>query len=334
MFKATQESIEDLFEWASSEGRCVFAGDDSLQRLLYRHVGDGYITQPWKGLFALKEDWEKLSPCEQTRRIVKSLSLKHPSWIFYGATAATMFGLEVASSALRPLQLATTRRSYLARNDGRIEWHLLKNRETELVDGVLVTCFDPTLLDCLGSLGFRHALAIADSALRVHNMKKSDLLALAKAYTGDGNRQQVLDVANWANSLAANGGESVARAVMIEQGFMVPQLQVKIPDLIDGGVYYADFKWDLPDGTCVVGELDGLDKYVDPQMTGGRSVLRVMADERRRESRIGAAGMRVMRFSYSEVLDTERFCRLLETYGIPRGPARPNGHYEAGHGRL
>ena len=113
---------------------------------------------------------------------------------------------------------------------------------------------------------------------------------------------------------------------MIEQGFMVPQLQVKIPNLIEGiGSYYADFFWELSDGTQVAGELDGLDKYCDPTMTGGRSVTQVMSEERRRESRLGAAGLKVVRFSFAEVEDVAKFSRLLEAYGIPRGPARPRG---------
>ena len=42
------------------------------------------------------------------------------------------------------------------------------------------------------------------------------------------------------------------------------------------------------------------------------------AAERRRESRLGAANVRVVRFSYDEVLDAGKLERLLTAYGVPR----------------
>ena len=111
-------------------------------------------------------------------------------------------------------------------------------------------------------------------------------------------------------------------AVMIEQGFMIPELQVKIGDPLDpSGSYYVDFRWRLSSGD-VIGELDGKDKYVLPEMTGGRETIDVVIDERHRESRLTVPGSKVMRFSFRDVLDEGRFVSLLELYGIPRGPAR------------
>lgn len=44
----------------------------------------------------------------------------------------------------------------------------------------------------------------------------------------------------------------------------------------------VDFSWYLPGGRIVVGELDGQQKYVDPSMTGGRSIAAIVEDERER----------------------------------------------------
>ncbi|MBR1828943.1 MAG: hypothetical protein IJ781_05465, partial [Atopobiaceae bacterium] len=126
----------------------------------------------------------------------------------------------------------------------------------------------------------------------------------------------------YADPLAANGGESVARAVMIEQGFMIPELQAEVTDPLDPSqTYYVDYRWQL-EGGDVIGELDGRDKYVLPEMMGGRDTLGVVIDERHRESRLTVPGTKVLRFSFRDVMDVERFVSLLELYGIPRGPAR------------
>ena len=81
--------------------------------------------------------------------------------------------------------------------------------------------------------------------------------------------------------------------------------------------YRADFLWTLPDGSQVIGEFDGREKYVNPEMTGGRDVVDVLADERLRESRISACGAPIMRFSYRDVCDRRFFDRLLRTFRIP-----------------
>ena len=110
----------------------------------------------------------------------------------------------------------------------------------------------------------------------------------------------------------------MARAIMIEHGFMLPELQVLIenPDN-PGHPWRCDFFWELPDGTIVVGELDGGEKYVNPAMTHGRDVLQVMRDERLRESGMTLAVDRVMRFTFSDVVNEARLVALLERFGIP-----------------
>lgn len=110
----------------------------------------------------------------------------------------------------------------------------------------------------------------------------------------------------------------MARAIMIEHGFMLPELQVSIenPDN-PGHPWRCDFFWELPDGTIVVGELDGGEKYVNPAMAHGRDALQVMRDERLRESGMTLAVDRVMRFTFSDVANEARLVALLERFGIP-----------------
>lgn len=111
---------------------------------------------------------------------------------------------------------------------------------------------------------------------------------------------------------------------MIMLGFAVPDLQVECRDPMNPSkVIRVDFYWVLDDGTIIIGELDGRQKYIDPTMTKGKNLIEVLTDERLRESRLSVFGARIVRFSYSDVLDTAYFARLLERYGVPRNTSGP-----------
>lgn len=166
----------------------------------------------------------------------------------------------------------------------------------------------------------REGLAVADSALRVWGLRQEDLLAyvggMSRGYRGSA---QARMTAAHTDARSANGGESIARAAMYELGFATPDLQVSVPDPLNPGhVYHVDYRWELPGGKEVFGELDGGEKYSDETMTQGHDTTWVMRRERRRESRLTVRHAGVMRFSLEEVADTAFFNGLLELFGILR----------------
>ena len=172
----------------------------------------------------------------------------------------------------------------------------------ERLDGILVTSLEDTIVDCLLELGFREGLAIADAGLARLGIDAAELDALiSKRGRHRPGVRHALETARHADAHSESGGESMARALMIEHGFMLPELQVLIEN----------------PGTIVVGELDGGEKYVNPAMTHGRDVLQVMRDERLRESGMTLAVDRVMRFTFSDVANEARLVALLERFGIP-----------------
>lgn len=125
--------------------------------------------------------------------------------------------------------------------------------------------------------------------------------------------------AMYANPLAENGGESMARGTMIELGYEVPELQVEVPNpLDDNHPFRVDFMWQRRDASLVIGELDGMDKYIEPEMCKGRTSVEVMSAERVRESRLTIAGARVMRFHFDDVLDRTGFASILDVFGVPK----------------
>ena len=67
-------------------------------------------------------------------------------------------------------------------------------------------------------------------------------------------------------------------------GFLSHRVQVEFPCLSHPGrVHRVDFLWERDDGTLIAGEFDGVQKYVDPLMTAGRTIRQVVDDERDRQ---------------------------------------------------
>ena len=306
------------------ELKLLRASSPAERRRFERHVSSGELVAPIRGMFMSADEWNELSAVEQSRQVVQALASIHKNWVFCLFSAAAVYGLEVAHENTDKVHRQVAKRPRVSRN-GKIISHKSSRTESRLVGEVRVTPPVQTVVDCLCALEFPRALAIADSAMRVLGLSKEEMQAELDGRNQPDGYEIARDAIAYANPLAANGGESAARAVMIQQGFMIPQLQVRIPDPLDSAKeYFADFYWDLGQGGVVVGELDGRDKYVLPEMTQGRDAIDVMRDERRRESRI-TAGARVLRFSYGEVIKEERFTQMLTLYGIPRGAARRIG---------
>lgn len=325
MRNETRRLVQVLANEAGERRLCMTGRSLTERRLLERLVRAGDVVSPLRGMFALIDEWCALDPIERTRRMVRTLSAKHPDWVFCLFTAAIQHGLWVSYADALPICVAKAPGSY-ARPNATIRRVPTIASEVATADGVKAIALERTLSECLLLSDFKRVLPLADSALRLSGRTRRDLIDYARRSLPDEESGKVIDVLAWASPLSESGGESMARAVMVEQGFMMPKLQVEVPDPLNPpDTYRADFLWELADGTRVAGEFDGHEKYVNPKMTGGRDAIEVLADERQRESRLGARGLRVVRFSYRDVVNEGKLVRLLELYGIPRGPARPGG---------
>lgn len=125
-------------------------------------------------------------------------------------------------------------------------------------------------------------------------------------------------MASYADARSQSGGESIARGVMIQEGFVVPELQVAFPDVLEPWrTFCVDGAWILEDGTKLVWEFDGKDKYTRFAGEHGDAVERMM-HERQRESRLTAVCDAVIRFDYRTLMTPGALARLLDAYGVPR----------------
>ena len=107
---------------------------------------------------------------------------------------------------------------------------------------------------------------------------------------------------------------------MLELGIASPDLQRVVDNpVVPDDPYRVDFVWDVAD-KCIVGELDGFEKYTNNEMTKGRSLVDVINAEHRRQSHIEANSevIRVVRFGFSDVMNERTFLDLLCGCGVPR----------------
>jgi len=316
--------LKQRFLDAEGRGRLVSAQSSSDARRLRAGVARGELMSPASKVFARTHYWNSLKPPQQQMHVIRTLQTLHPSWVFCHISAAVVHKLWASYPLIGPVHVATARRARVHDSRG-IERHLLASTDFVKVDGIKVTPIDRTAFDCLRHASFRYSLPIADSVLRMGAYPQDELIALFERASGRfPNKQRAIDIMALANKDAESGGESVARAVMIERGFRLPKLQHIVTDPITGTERRVDFFWKQDKGwPNVIGELDGREKYVNPSMTSGSDVVQVMADERLRESRISIADARIVRFSYAQATNAAFFTRLLSSFGVPRDAEIP-----------
>jgi hypothetical protein len=101
-------------------------------------------------------------------------------------------------------------------------------------------------------------------------------------------------------------------------GFQPPELQHEIRDS-SGLVGYTDYYWE---GGQVAGEFDGVEKYLKPEYLRGRTASQAVVEEKQREDRIRATGLRVVRWVWADLMEPGRLEQKLAAFGVPRRRAR------------
>ena len=319
MKKCIDEQVAFTFDESEAMGMCLFSYSETVKRAMECRVASGDVVSPMPRLYARAEHWDQLNPFEREIEKMRALAQIHPDWWFTGTSAAVAYGLSVSYSALRQLHVAGPRGAKSYHDGAVVSRHInIDDAEGTFVNGVPVLGIKRVLLDCAYELGFRDAVAVFDSALRLGLVEKDELVCWMQAKKKCPGIRRARELAAFADGRAQSGGESIARAAMWELGFCAPDLQVEFRDPIDDKPYFADFCWRLDDGRVIVGELDGAEKYYNPAMAaqGPEAARRA---ERLRESRLTGQVTAVVRFSPQMVADNRLFTRLLTCFGVPRG---------------
>ena len=241
-------------------------------------------------------------------------------------SAAVLHGLPVLDSW--PNAVHTTQSGDVSRYSSQFVRHnrTLDPAEIVEVDGMLVTSVARTVLDIATVASRATAVAMADRAILVDRFGKRQPLTTKKELRevwehGLPFRGHVrsLDVIEFAETRAESPLESLSRVTMRELGFPTPELQVDHYD-DDGFIGATDFTW--PE-FGIVGESDGLGKYLKPELRGQRSAGQVVVEEKLREDRLRAKHLAFRRWGWSVAQEPARLRAVLVSVGLPTGIRHP-----------
>ncbi len=105
----------------------------------------------------------------------------------------------------------------------------------------------------------------------------------------------------------------MSRVLIMELGFPVPELQQEFRDR-RGLIGFADFWWPRAN---LIGEFDGVAKYVRDEFTRGQSVADMVIREKNRENRLRALGHGVVRWDWETASNPARLREQLRAAGLP-----------------
>lgn len=310
--------INRMLAQAEAKGRYCYGRDDGQRRALARKRESGLLVSPYKNIYARVEYVSTLDPIEQNRHLIRTLARKHPHWDFAGPSSAVMLRLEHGWSMHHDKSVfIATKDSKSAVSDRHLHRLYIANVHRWKVENVSVTDPSRTLVDCALLFPFSQALALFDSAARQQLLETSAIEKICS--TMHKNTLAVSKLLHYANGASENGGESLCRALIIEAGFATPELQHDFTDPQDGSHYRADFLWHTAGGKVIALEYDGLQKYINPEMTHGKDTWQVVNEERRRESALKRAGVtEIVRISSQEVNRPNLLSHRLVCAGVPR----------------
>lgn len=308
--------IDKLLDQSEKARCCAHSNDPLLQKGLYRRYLAGDLVKPYPGLYSRCEYWNRLNGAERSLHTARALAKKHPNWVFAGLTAAAAHGFEHQWFLHHEITITLpTHGSYRPHDELHVIYSPYPKHDVTTASGIPVTNKARTLVDCGSTQEFRDALPIFDSAA-AEGLDEEALLKECSLTTRD--CSNIIKLLRHTNAASENGGESFARGTMIEAGFAEPRLQVVITDPATRQQYRADFLWRTDDGRVIVCEFDGTAKYVDPEMTGNRSIQETVQLERNREQGLHRAGVTdIIRLTFNDVLQIKPMVAKLRRAGVP-----------------
>ena len=213
-------------------------------------------------------------------------------------SAAVLPGLPLWGMSLH--QVHITRRPPARTDSGtRLRSHAarLPDDDIVLVGSIPVTAVARTVVDLARTLPFAAALAVADAALHQGSTTDADLRAVLDAAAGSRGARAARRVIEAADGRSESVGESRSRAIMIELGLPLPDLQVEVRDADGVLIGRCDFGWEAQ---RLLGEFDGRVKY-GRLLRPGQEPGDVVFAEKRREDALRDENWGMVRWVWREL---------------------------------
>lgn len=325
VLRAPPERESDGMTDLVTHSRTELRGLGTTERTLRESVDSGKLIRIRPGHFIEAESWQGAH--SEQREIAAAHTAQFAArgeHVFSHTTAAALHGL--------PLFRHAPHRPHVMVGDGRaigaapavFRHHDRWDGDSGIRDGLRVTTLARTVFDVIRTTRPETAISCADAALRRVSLRddrgidgtraealRESVLRLVMRAPGRRGIRQARETIAMADPRAESPGESVSRMYLLRLGRGPVELQVPVESPV-GGRYFIDF------GFCsVLGEFDGVRKYVDRTVAGDRSMAQVVLDEKRREDWIRArTRKRVIRWTDQEIPTPDHFLRFLRSLNI------------------
>lgn len=301
--------------------------DEYSARRLSRQTSSGKLVRVRRGLYLPAEIWGGLKPWEQYRmriQAVHDLAAVHP--VFAGESAAQVMGLPIIGI---PRQVQTVIATGTSGGRSGNGVHRVKAIDGDpkpwTMFGLQVTPPPQTVRDLAVRRPLTHSLPAMYRLMQrkvlpgsPHNVSlvftADNVRDSALLLPNNAQRQRVERVLEVADGLSQSAGESLSRAIMIQNGFPIPLLQEEFRDE-RGRIGFPDYDWEE---FKTLGEFDGHEKYSAQRYLKGKTPSQVVIEEKNRENRLRARGYTVVRWEWADVKDPRRLIALLHNAGLPQ----------------
>ncbi|HKT58319.1 MAG TPA: hypothetical protein VJR25_16275 [Microbacterium sp.] len=299
-------------------------------------VRSGGLHKVGRGCFVEGDAWDAANHEARHLMTVVATDLRAHGVVFSHVSACILHGLPLVRHL--PGRVHTSGRALngqVRRSEPEVARHQVAVLEPDItdVDGIRCTTLARSVADTIRCVPEETALTIADAAMRriawdettrTYDVAAGDRFrseVRAQLPVGGRGVKQARMILDLADGRADGPGESISRLYLVQLGYPVPTLQARVRGQ-KGAYLFLDM---LLEDLGVIAEFDGMVKYSDPEMLGGRSTAEAVLDEKAREDWIrGVTGMRVVRWGWEDIASVDTLRRRLRAFGLyPPGRPRP-----------
>jgi hypothetical protein len=272
-------------------------GDAQLRQLLHDRV----LLSFRRGTYVRAVEYWAAEPPEQHALEIQSLvlSMSRQNVVAASYSAARIHGIDLLHTPPDKLYVVTDDPAVANRSRDGYVLRVARLPADDVCRRYCTRATAParTVIDLACDLDFREAVVAMDSALHQDLTNKPELSAAFGRLARKPGIEAARKVAEFGDGCVESPLESVTRVVFHEFGLPAPRLQVWLSSDIR-----VDKFW--PIGSFgVVGEDDGLGKFIDGGPVRTREYVRLEAE---RDAKLEAMGYEVLHFSWTDLADPAR----------------------------
>ncbi len=306
--------MDDSTEWIDDYIVSPALRNPGERAALYRAAARGRFVRVVRGVYLPTDRWDELSFEQRHLSRMRATHLIYPGTVFSHLSAAIAWGIPVVGGDLT-LPHSVVGVASGGRSITGLRRHAVGvPRDVRRLGGLSLTSPESTAVQVASGFPPEVSVPVLDAVLRQprFGVDRDRLNLAAETIPSSSGASRCRWAIEFADPSAGSPGESLSRVGIHRLGFPRPVLQQRFVDA-SGLIGVVDFWW--PDHD-VIGEFDGVGKYLREEFAAGRTPAEVVLDEKRRENRLRAIGPRVARWGWEVARERAALRRTLVAAGL------------------